>query len=98
MVRAKTSATAPIREPFNQLDLVAGVSSVYARKLAYSDKVRAVVAIPDFEVSTEKARQALPPTYSRADVVRSKIKDTYPVSYACSSASSRCSIFSGWDS
>jgi homoserine kinase len=46
-----------------------GVSSVYARKMPYSDKVRAVVAIPDFEVSTEKARQALPPTYSRADVV-----------------------------
>jgi homoserine kinase len=47
-----------------------GVPNVYARKLPYSDKIKAVVAIPNFEVSTEKARQALPPTYSRADVVR----------------------------
>jgi len=46
-----------------------GLSNVCARKLPYSDRIKAVVAIPDFEVSTENARQALPPTYSRKDVV-----------------------------
>jgi homoserine kinase len=83
-----------------------GVSSVYARKMPYSDKVRAVVAIPDFEVSTEKARQALPPTYSRADVVRDRfciVCFIVPVVCAagyikCGVSTRRCSTFSEWAS
>ncbi|KAJ3195599.1 hypothetical protein HK101_011662 [Irineochytrium annulatum] len=38
-------------------------------KLRISQRVRAVVVIPQFEVATKLARSVLPPTYSRADVV-----------------------------
>eukprot|EP01098_Paradermamoeba_levis_P006535 TRINITY_DN2709_c0_g1_i3.p1 TRINITY_DN2709_c0_g1~~TRINITY_DN2709_c0_g1_i3.p1 ORF type:complete len:639 (-),score=217.94 TRINITY_DN2709_c0_g1_i3:82-1998(-) len=37
--------------------------------VALSDKLKAVVIVPDFEVSTEKARHLLPAQYPKADVV-----------------------------
>jgi len=80
-----------------------GLSNVCARKLPYSDRIKAVVAIPDFEVSTENARQALPPTYSRKDVV--VYCESIRVSFAEENEDSfssggylnnRCLIFSEW--
>eukprot|EP01097_Dermamoeba_algensis_P008422 TRINITY_DN5615_c0_g1_i1.p1 TRINITY_DN5615_c0_g1~~TRINITY_DN5615_c0_g1_i1.p1 ORF type:complete len:293 (+),score=80.75 TRINITY_DN5615_c0_g1_i1:120-998(+) len=44
-------------------------AEVHASQVEVDKSLRAVVVIPDFEVSTEKARHALPPTYSRSDVV-----------------------------
>ncbi len=45
-------------------------------RLPPPEGLHVAVAIPDFEVSTEAARQALPATYSRADAV-------FNVSHAC---------------
>ena len=44
-------------------------SSVLISRLNISTAIKAVVVVPDFELSTEKARRALPDMYSRADVV-----------------------------
>jgi homoserine kinase len=42
---------------------------VLIAKLSVADGVRTVVVIPEFELSTEKARGVLPQTYSRKDAV-----------------------------
>lgn len=38
-------------------------------KFPWAPEIKAVAIIPDFEVSTAKARQVLPAEYARADVV-----------------------------
>lgn len=38
-------------------------------ELTWNDDVVPIVAIPDFELSTQAARSVLPPTYSRADAI-----------------------------
>jgi homoserine kinase len=40
------------------------------RRFKWSRELKAVAIIPDFEVSTAKAREVLPKTYSRQDMVR----------------------------
>ena len=42
---------------------------MYCSRIEYAPEIKVVVAVPDFEVSTEKARAALPQSYPRADVV-----------------------------
>lgn len=39
------------------------------RRFAWSKELKAVAIIPDFEVSTAKAREVLPGTYTRKDMV-----------------------------
>jgi homoserine kinase len=39
------------------------------KKFQWAKEIKAIAIIPDFEVPTAKARDALPKTYSRADVV-----------------------------
>ncbi|KAI5292160.1 hypothetical protein KEM52_006572, partial [Ascosphaera acerosa] len=39
------------------------------RRFPWSPRIKAVTIIPDFELMTAKAREALPQTYTRADVV-----------------------------
>lgn len=41
------------------------------RRFRWAPEIKAVAIIPDFEVSTAKAREVLPKTYSRQDMVRS---------------------------
>jgi len=41
------------------------------RRFNWAPEIKAVTIIPDFEVSTAKAREVLPKTYSRSDMVRS---------------------------
>jgi homoserine kinase len=48
---------------------VADDGTVLVSKLTIPGKIGAVVVIPSFELSTEKARSVLPETYSRKDVV-----------------------------
>jgi homoserine kinase len=48
---------------------VADDGTVIVARLAISGKIGAVVVIPSFELSTEKARAVLPSTYSRQDAV-----------------------------
>ncbi len=44
-------------------------SQVFIANLKVADGVKCVIVIPEFEVSTEKARAVLPQTYSRKDAV-----------------------------
>ena len=44
-------------------------SEVFIANLSVAPGVKCVIVIPDFEVSTEKARAVLPQTYSRKDTV-----------------------------
>src|SRR5207253_9568155 len=44
-------------------------SEVFIANLKVAPGVKSVIVIPDFEVSTEKARAVLPQTYSRKDTV-----------------------------
>src|SRR5213594_4114254 len=44
-------------------------TEVFIANLAVAPGVKCVIVIPDFEVSTEKARAVLPKTYSRQDAV-----------------------------
>jgi len=44
-------------------------SQVFIANLAVSPGVKCVIVIPEFEISTEKARAVLPQTYSRKDAV-----------------------------
>lgn len=39
------------------------------RRFKWAKEIKAVAIIPDFEVSTAKAREVLPKTYSRQDMV-----------------------------
>ena len=48
---------------------VADDGTVLVSKLTIPGKIGAVVVIPSFELSTEKARSVLPETYSRKDAV-----------------------------
>jgi len=48
---------------------VADDGTVLVSKLTIAGKIGTVVVIPSFELSTEKARSVLPPTYSREDAV-----------------------------
>ena len=48
---------------------VAEDGTVLVSKLTIPGKIAAVVVIPSFELSTEKARSVLPDTYSRKDAV-----------------------------
>jgi homoserine kinase len=41
------------------------------RRFGWAKEIKAVVVIPDFEVSTARARECLPTTYSRQDMVSS---------------------------
>jgi homoserine kinase len=41
----------------------------HCRQFAWAPEIKAVAVIPDFEVPTHAARQALPSSYSRADIV-----------------------------
>ncbi|KAI9802865.1 MAG: hypothetical protein M1833_001464 [Piccolia ochrophora] len=41
-------------------------------RFGWADEVKAVVVIPDFGVATHDAREVLPETYSRKDIVRAK--------------------------
>lgn len=44
-------------------------SMTYSRCLKMNPQIKAVVIVPDFQVKTTDARNALPETYTRADVV-----------------------------
>jgi homoserine kinase len=48
---------------------VADDGTVIVARLEISGKIGAIVVIPSFELSTEKARAVLPPSYSRQDAV-----------------------------
>lgn len=47
------------------------------RRFKWAKEIKALAIIPNFEVSTAKAREVLPQQYSRKDVVRKKIQRTY---------------------
>lgn len=48
------------------------------RRFQWAKEIKALAIIPDFEVSTAKAREVLPKMYSRQDMVRSR-PSTHPV-------------------
>ena len=53
-----------IRPPIPPLDIG------HYRRFQWAKEIKAVAIIPDFEVSTARAREVLPKTYSRQDMVR----------------------------
>lgn len=47
------------------------------KKFQWAKEIKAIAIIPDFQVPTAKAREVLPETYTRADVV--SLHPTFPI-------------------
>lgn len=67
-------------------------------RFGWSESIKAVAIIPRFELSTAIARDVLPATYTRKDLVR-RFGILQRIDWFLSSSPKpRCSIFSGWRS
>jgi len=59
----------PLSASFSNIPIVGNEKKVHTAIVPFAKDIKVVVVVPNFEVSTEKARAALPPTWPRGDVV-----------------------------